>query len=99
MAEVIWSPQAIEDVEAIARYIESDSPFQARRVAMLIMQEARRLQRHPRCGSIIPERNEETYRELRVFSYRLLYRVMGDDVVHLLAVVHGKRLFDSDWLP
>ena len=98
MAEVVWSPKAIEDVEAIAHYIQRDSVIQARRVTRLIFQQACRLERHPRCGSIIPERNDDAYRELRIFSYRLLYRLADADTIHLLAVVHGKRLFDTDWL-
>jgi plasmid stabilization system protein ParE len=34
---VVWSPQALADVEAIAEYIEKDSPFYARAVVAKVV--------------------------------------------------------------
>lgn len=42
--KVVWSPEAIEDVEAIAEYIGRDSEFYARAVATLIESIADRLE-------------------------------------------------------
>ena len=36
--KVVWSPEAIEDVESIAQYIGRDSEFYARAVATGIVQ-------------------------------------------------------------
>ncbi len=98
MADVIWTIKAVEQVEQIAAYIEKDSPFQARRVVQLIIKETRRLKEHPRIGKMIPEVEEDRYRELRVFSYRILYKILDKDKTAVVGVVHGQRLFDSQWL-
>ena len=98
MAEIIWTIKAVEQVEQIASYIEKDSPFQAHRVVQLIIRETRRLREHARIGKMIPEVGEDRYRELRVFSYRILYKILDEDRIAVIGVVHGQRLFDSQWL-
>ena len=98
MAEVIWTIKAVEQVEQIGSFIEKDSPFQARRVVQLIVRETRRLREHARIGKMIPEMEQDRYRELRVFSYRILYKVLDEDRIAIVGVVHGRRLFDPQWL-
>lgn len=98
MAEVIWTIKAIEQVEQIGAFIEKDSAFQARRVVQLIVKEARKLSEHPRIGKMIPEMGEDRYRELRVFSYRILYRILEEERIAIVGVVHGQRLFDRQWM-
>jgi len=98
MAEVIWTIKAVEQVEQIGAFIEKDSPFQSRRVVQLIVKEARKLKRYPRIGKMIPEIQEERYRELRIFSYRILYKIIDEKRIVIVGVVHGSRLFDPQWL-
>ncbi len=98
MAEVIWTTKAVEQVEQIGSFIEKDSPFQARRVVQLIVKETRKLREHPRIGKMIPEAQEDRYRELRVFSYRILYKILDEGRIAIIGVVHGYRLFDPQWL-
>ncbi|MBN1359041.1 MAG: type II toxin-antitoxin system RelE/ParE family toxin [Sedimentisphaerales bacterium] len=98
MAEVIWTTKAVEQVEQIGSFIEKDSPFQARRVVQLIIRETRKLREHPRIGKMIPEMERDRYRELRVFSYRILYKIISEDKIAVVGVVHGARLFDPHWL-
>ena len=52
---VTWSPEALDDVEAIAEYIERDSPVYARAVVQKILATTRKLQRFPRAGRTVPE--------------------------------------------
>ena len=98
MAEVIWTIKAVEQVEQIGSFIEKDSPFQARRVIQLIIKETRKLKQHTRIGKMIPEVLEDPYRELRVFSYRILYKIISEDRIAIVGVVHGRQLFDPKWL-
>jgi addiction module RelE/StbE family toxin len=98
MAEVIWTIKAVEQVEQIGSFIEKDSPFQAHRVVQLIIKETRKLKEHPRIGKMIPEVQEDRYRELRVFSYRILYKILDKNRIAIVGVVHGQRLFDPQWL-
>jgi len=98
MAEVIWTIKAIEQVEQIGLFIEKDSPFQARRVVQLIIREARRLREHARIGKMNPEMEQDQYREVRVFSYRILYKILSEERIAIVGVVHGRRLFDPQSL-
>jgi addiction module RelE/StbE family toxin len=87
---VTWSPEALDDVEAIAEYIERDSPAYARAVVQKILATTRKLQRFPRAGRTVPELGDDAMRELLVYSYRVIYRVR-DQAVLVVAVIHGKR--------
>ena len=98
MAQIIWTIKAIEHIEEIGIFIEKDSPFQARRVVQLIIKETRKLKKHTRIGNMIPEVQDDKYRELRVFSYRILYKLLSEEKIAIIAVVHGNRLFNSQWL-
>jgi plasmid stabilization system protein ParE len=53
---------------------------------------AQSLRQFARRGRIVPERNDERLRELIVgSSYRLLYRIVSDDEVHVIGFVHSAR--------
>lgn len=92
--KLIWSPQAIEDIEAIAEYIARDSSSYAESTIERIFQAPERLAQFPRLGRIVPERNSEFIREIFVFQYRLIYEIEGCEI-HILTVVHGKRILDD----
>jgi toxin ParE1/3/4 len=87
---VVWSPRALADVEAIASYIASDSPFYAGSVVRRIIELTRTLEKFPRAGRKVPEFDDELLRELIAYSYRIIYRVESAEVV-VAAVIHGKR--------
>ncbi|CAN5119523.1 type II toxin-antitoxin system mRNA interferase toxin, RelE/StbE family [soil metagenome] len=85
---VSWSPAALDDVDAIAEYIYRDSPAYARAVVNKLLDAARNLNSFPNAGRIVPEL-EEMICERFVYSYRLIYRVQGNEVV-VAPVVHGR---------
>ena len=41
---------------------------------------------------------DDKYRELKVFSYRIFYKIIENEKVAIIGVVHGQRLFDSSWI-
>ena len=45
-----WSPEAVEDVESIANYIERDSSYYARTVVSRIISLAETIPEHPQLG-------------------------------------------------
>ena len=92
--EVVWSPEAIEDVDSIAAFISRDSRFYAAAVVQKILDTGHDLTHFPLSGRIVPELEDESIRERIVYSYRLIYRVKGK-MITIAAVLHGKRLFDS----
>ncbi len=94
MGKVIWSPSAINDADSIADYIARDSVDQASLFATRIIEATDRLAQFPRSGRVIPEIADQSWREIIVWSYRIMYRIIGEDV-WIVGVVHGAR----DWRP
>jgi len=89
-----WSEEALEDIESIATYIEKDSPIYAKSVISKIFEKAEILQEFSELGRIVPETNDETIREIFIYSYRLIYKIK-DNTILFVAVVHGKRLLEN----
>lgn len=90
---VVWSPRAIDDVEAIAAYIAEDSEAYAASVVRIILQKARNLSEFPYVGRVVPEFGDETIREVFAYSYRIVYRIEEYEIT-IAAVIHGKRLLE-----
>lgn len=55
MGKIIWAPSALQDIEAIAKYIERDSKDQASLFVTRIIEMTDRLALFPDSGRIIPE--------------------------------------------
>jgi len=90
---VTWSPTALDDVDAIAEYINRDSPAYTWAVVNKILDTARKLEVFPNAGRIVPELDDSEIREHFVYSYRIIYRIQNNDVL-IVAVVHGRRLLE-----
>lgn len=93
---VIWTTPAWGDVEEAARFIARDSP----RYAIVLQQNAQAAAKSLRQlawrGRTVPERNDERLRELIVSkNYRLIYKLVADNEVHIVAFVHGARDVDA----
>lgn len=91
---VVWSPEALEDVDAIAAYIARDSGFYAAAVVEKVLATAASLNNFPQAGRVVPELNQPDLRERFVYSYRLIYRIEPKRIV-VTAVIHGKRLLED----
>ena len=93
MARVlVWSPEAVEDIDAIAAYIERDSPWYARAVASKIVETAESIPEYPELGRIVPEIDDPAIRERLVHRYRVIYR-LDEARVLIVAVIHGRQDF------
>ncbi|HZQ17856.1 MAG TPA: type II toxin-antitoxin system RelE/ParE family toxin [Terriglobales bacterium] len=88
---IVWSRRAVQDLEAIAEYIAQDSPAYAAGVVRTVIGQTKALSRFPRSGRTVPEFDDENIRELVAYSYRVIYRIEGNEVL-IAAVIHGKRL-------
>lgn len=91
MVEVKWTTDAIADIDGIATYIARDSPRSAQDMVERFFAAADQLVPQPRRGKPVPETNLPTVRELLVGSYRLIYHVVSEERVDVLAVHHQKR--------
>jgi toxin ParE1/3/4 len=92
--QVNWSPEAVEDIEEIAHYIEKDSPSYAQAIIEQIITASRQLNQLPLRGRVVPELEDEAYRELFIYSYRLIYRIKENQTL-IVAVIHGKRRLEN----
>ena len=93
---LVWSPEAIEDVEAIAAYIERDSSWYAKAVVSKLVETAESIPEYPQIGRVVPELGDSNIRERLVHRYRLIYRLEESRVV-VAAVIHGRQDFHSEW--
>ena len=93
MAEVRWTTQAADDLEAITEYIAGDSPHYASLFAMDVLAAVDRLEDFPQAGRRIPEGGDRSLREVLLGNYRIVHRVTGD-LVEILTVRHAARLLD-----
>ena len=92
MAEIRWTPQAIEDIENIAKYIANDSPKYAAIQVEEFFDAALILEDFPHSGRIVPEIGNKNIRELIVGFYRLIYRIRNSNLVEVITVYHSYRL-------
>ena len=93
MAEVRWTVQAADDLEAIVDFISKDSEHYARLLAVDILQAVERLELFRESGPPVPEINTPGIGEILCGNYRTIYRA-GSCVVEILTVYHGARLLD-----
>lgn len=89
--QVVWSPQAIDDIDAIAAYIARDSISYAAAVVQRIIEVTRNLSSSPEEGIMVQEFGDENIREQFAYTYRIIYQIQND-IVTIGAVIHGKTL-------
>ncbi len=93
---VEWAHAAVDDLDAAAEYIHRDSPSYAAAFVYRILETVRSLSDLADRGRVVPEIRDKTIRELFINSYRLIYRIDKTRVA-ILALIHGKREFQSAW--
>lgn len=97
MAEIRWTPQAADDLEAITDFISVDSIHYASLFVINVLEAVQRLETFPRSGRIVPESSDPIIREIILGNYRIVYRVKPEHV-EILTVYHGARLLDPSTL-
>ena len=94
MIKLRWTTQAVEDVEAIRKFIANDSDAYADLVVARLLEAVERLEQFPRSGRIVPELADPQLREVIESPYRIVYRLL-DESVEILTVFRASRLFRS----
>ena len=79
---LVWSPEAIEDIESIASYIERDSVWYAKAVASKIVETAETIPNFPELGRVVPEIGNVAIRERFAYSYRIIYRIESKRIIN-----------------
>ncbi len=94
MAEVRWTPQAVDDLESIADFIARDSPHYARLFVINVLEALDRLPVFPKSGRVVPELKNPAIREIILGNYRIVYRLKGQ-IAEILTVYHGAKMVKS----
>ena len=95
---VKWTLPAKIDLREIREYIAKDSTFYAHKVSEEIVEASETLSTLPRRARIVPETDEDTVREIFLYTYRILYEIIDQDV-YILAIIHGRRNISSADIP
>ena len=91
MTRIVWSPQALRDIESIREYIAQDSDRYAELVVGRIIASVERLRAFPESGRVVPERGDPEIREVIVKPFRVVYR-HRPGVVEIATVFRASRL-------
>jgi plasmid stabilization system protein ParE len=76
-------------------YISRDSMFYAEKFVDDAFRAVERLEIFPESGRMIPERYSTDFREVIFGSYRIIYKIIDDDV-YIITMIHGKRDYQPD---
>lgn len=87
---VFWTNNAKRELRAVHDYIAQNSSRYAQGLVDRITRKTEQLSAMPHLGAEVPEYKDATIRELSEQSYRIIYRVRGDQV-EILSVVHAAR--------
>jgi addiction module RelE/StbE family toxin len=95
--QIIWSPEALDDIDEIAAHIAKDSPHYAHSVVEQLINASRTLSVLPERARVVPELHDDAYRELFIYSYRLIYYLEEEQKkIKISAVIHGASLLSAD---
>jgi len=94
VAEIIWTDNAIADLNDIGEYIAKESIRYAELMVSKLFSAPDILEKYPRRGNIVPEFMDERIRQLIIENYRVVYQLAGGQV-NILTVHHGKRLISN----
>ena len=89
--KIIWSPLAIDRASEIAEYIALDKPAAADKWVATIFSKVEKLASSPEIGRVVPEIEDEQFRELIYGNYRIVYRIEKKQV-SILTIRHGKQI-------
>lgn len=101
MGKIKWTEKASTNLHIIHDYIARDSKTYATRFIKSLIKATLKLEMMPYCGRIVPELEDYGFREVVYQNYRIIYRITDNEVVEVLAVIHGarnfKKAFYEEW--
>jgi toxin ParE1/3/4 len=92
MAEITWTPFALEDLQSIYNYISKDSVTYAGRFVDKLIDKVDILEDHPEIGRVVPEFENETIRELIEGNYRIIYKILSITQIAIIRIHHSAML-------
>jgi len=96
MVEVNWTKQAVQDIDKIAEFIAKDSEHYARIQVQRFFSAVKVLEKQPKSGKIVPEKQDPLIREILIGNYRIIYKIVSGAKLDVLTVHHSKRLLSNN---
>ena len=93
--KIIWSPLAVDRASEIAHYIAQDKPSAAEKWIVTVFSKVEQLKSSPEIGRVVPEINNNLFRELIYGNYRIIYRIEKKQI-SILTIRHGKQILPID---
>lgn len=91
MVRIKWLKSAQIDLQEIHDYISLDSKRYAKLQVERIYQKIQILKFQPLIGKQVKEIKNTTIRELAEGNYRIIYKIVSYDSIHILMIHHGAR--------
>lgn len=86
------NPKGKKDIAGIYKYILKGSYQNAE----LIIRKIETLERQPDFGKIVKEFNNPLLRELKLFKYRIIYRIKTTSLAEVITIQHSSRLLSNN---
>lgn len=91
MVRIKWLKSATTDLQEINDYISLDSKRYAKLQVERIYQKIQILKIQPLIGKQVKEIKNTAIRELVEGNYRIIYKIVSYDSIHILMIHHGAR--------
>ncbi|TWX53898.1 MULTISPECIES: type II toxin-antitoxin system RelE/ParE family toxin [Colwellia] len=91
--KVVWSPLALDKLEATAKFIALDKPSAADKWVNDVFDHADLLGSQPEMGRPVPELIGSSYREIIFGSYRIIYKIENE--IRILTLRNSRQLLSS----
>ncbi len=89
--KILYSPEAVNDLIRLRKFIEVENPLAAQRVASAIKKGIKQLKTFPYLGVEVPQApNPEMIRDLIIGKYIVRYLIRSNDI-YILRVWHHKE--------
>lgn len=95
MVKIVWTEQSVFDLKDIFDYISKDSRRYAEIQIRRIKSKTGILKTQPESGRIVPELGIVQMRELIEGNYRIVYRLLNNELIEILTIHHSARDFES----
>jgi len=90
--QIVWSQTAVEDLKQIVQFIALDDAAAAADLADRILNRIERAAEFPLSNRAVPEKAEESIREVILRPYRIIYQVDDQrNAIHILRIWHAAR--------
>lgn len=87
---VHWTDNANLHLVAIYDYIAQNSPYYGRKMVDRLTRRSEQIGDFPYSGRRVPEYDRDDLREVIEGSYRIIYRILSDQI-DVVAVIHSAR--------